>query len=155
MMSHNPHSLEGNCKRLKIGPKNPNHRCLYESLLYNLTAGCNLSKLFVDCQGMLTVCFCKYNKCLVLSINCNVTFLTYLIERIWTINSAHYWHVIGNCIPIMKFRDKNAGCSSCAATQQWTCCRYCCSWFMRHWLFSKALLPGNIQRPNTFNYYSI
>jgi len=121
----------------------------------HLTSGCNLPKLFVDCPVMLIVCFYKYNRCLVLSINCDVTFLTYLIEGlwIWTVNSACYWHVIGNFIPVLKFGDKNSGCCSCAVTQQWTCYRHCYSWFMWHWLFWKALLTGNVQRPNTFSYY--
>ena len=112
-------------------------------------------KMFVDCQVIVIVCLCTYNKCLVLSINCNVTFLTYLVEGLWlwTMNSARYWHLIGNCIPVLRFRNKNAGCCSCAARRQWTCCRYCYNWFMWHWLFWKALLIGNLQRPNAFNYY--
>jgi len=45
-----------------------------------LTAGRNLSELFVDCRVTLIVCLHKYKKCLVLSINRSVTFLTFLTE---------------------------------------------------------------------------
>jgi hypothetical protein len=82
------------------------------------------SNFFVDCQVMVKVRLYKFTKYLVLSINCNVIFLTKLIEGlwIWKVNSARYRHMIGKCIPVLKFRNKNAGCCSCAATQERTCC---------------------------------
>ena len=79
---------------------------------------------FVYCQVLVIVCLYKFTKYLVLRISCNVTFLTKLIEGLWKwkLNSARYRHMIGKCIPFLKFRNKNAGCCSCAATQERTCC---------------------------------
>ena len=80
-MSQNPHSLESNLIGVfKFAQRIHTADAYLFYYFAHLTAGCNLFKLFVDCQVIVIVCLCKYNKCSVLSIKCNVMFLTYLVE---------------------------------------------------------------------------